>query len=187
MVESRCSVFSPASEPFEAQAFVPEAQAFVPELVIDLSLSLRLSFVAFCHGLPGSMAVVSMFELCRHLMVARETNSGLLSERRNRDASYRIHKSQMVERWLQRNGKFPLLFPPVYHPWVNVIERLWNAMHDTVTRNHGCRSMDERYQLVAQLLDIVPPFPGNRHGVAHLRSAICAPRGACYLAGGSPA
>ena len=101
--------------------------------------------------------------------------------------NYRIHKSQMVERWLAQNGKFQLLFQPVYHPWVNVIERLCKAMHDTVTRNHRCRSMFELCQHVARFLDIVQPFPGSGHGVAHLRSAICAPRGACYLAGGSPA
>lgn len=26
-----------------------------------------------------------------------------------------------------KNVKFRLLFQPVYHPWVNVIERLWKA------------------------------------------------------------
>ena len=86
--------------------------------------------------------------------------------------NYRIHKSQLVERWLSTNPKFQLLFQPVYHPWVNVIERLWKAMHDTVTRNHRCRSMFELCQHVARFLDIVQPFPGNRHGVAYLRSAI---------------
>ena len=86
--------------------------------------------------------------------------------------NYRIHKSQMVERWLARNGKFQLLFQPVHHPWVNVIERLWKAMHDTVTRNHRCRSMFELCQHVARFLDIVQPFPGSGHGVAYLRSAI---------------
>ena len=86
--------------------------------------------------------------------------------------NYRIHKSQLVERWLENNPKFQLLFQPTYHPWVNVIERLWKAMHDTVTRNHRCRSMFELCQHVARFLDIVQPFPGSGHGVAHLRSAI---------------
>ena len=86
--------------------------------------------------------------------------------------NYKIHKSQLVERWLSANRKFQLLFQPVYHPWVNVIERLWKAMHDTVTRNHRCRSMFELCQHVAQFLDAVQPFPGAGHGVAHLRAAI---------------
>ena len=86
--------------------------------------------------------------------------------------NYGIHKSRVTERWLAENPKFQLLFQPTYYPWVNVIERLWKAMHDTVTRNHRCRSMYELCQSVARFLEVVQPFPGNGHGVAHLRSAI---------------
>ena len=76
--------------------------------------------------------------------------------------NYKIHKSQMVERWLVKNVKFRLLFQPVYHPWVNVIERLWKAMHDTVTRNHRCRSMYELCQLVARFPRYRPALPRKR-------------------------
>jgi transposase len=86
--------------------------------------------------------------------------------------NYKIHKSHLVERWLQNNPKFELLFQPVYHPWVNEIERLWKTMHDTVTRNHRCRSMTELCQHIIRFFDVVQPFPGNRHGVAQLGSAI---------------
>ena len=86
--------------------------------------------------------------------------------------NYCIHASRVTQRWLAKNPKFQLLFQPTYHPWVNVIERLWKAMHDTVTRNHRCRSMYELCQSVARFLEVVQPFPGNGHGVAHLRSAI---------------
>ena len=47
-----------------------------------------------------------------------------------------VHKSSITQRWLANNPKFELLFQPIYHPWVNVIERLWKTLHDTVTRNH---------------------------------------------------
>ena len=70
------------------------------------------------------------------------------------------------------NPKFQLLFQPTYSPWVNVIERLWKAMHDTVTRNHRCRLMFEQCQSVARFLEVVQPFPGNGHAVALLGSAI---------------
>lgn len=86
--------------------------------------------------------------------------------------NYIIHKTDRVERWLAENPKFELLFQPVYHPWVNQIERLWKAMHDTVTRNHQCRTMYQLGQNVARFLDVVQPFPGNQHGVAHIGSAI---------------
>ena len=86
--------------------------------------------------------------------------------------NYGIHKSRVTQRWLAENPKFELLFQPTYYPWVNVIERLWKAMHDTVTRNHRCRSMFELCQSVARFLEVVQPFPGNGHAVAHLGSAI---------------
>jgi transposase len=86
--------------------------------------------------------------------------------------NYRIHKSRLVERWLLANPKFELLFQPAYHPWVNVIERLWKAMHDTVTRNHRCRSMFELCQHVKRFLDVVQPFPGNNHAVADFCAVI---------------
>jgi len=86
--------------------------------------------------------------------------------------NYGIHKSRETQRWMTENPKFQLVFQPTYSPWVNVIERLWKAMHDTVTRNHRCRSMFELCQSVARFLEVVQPFPGNGHAVAHLGSAI---------------
>lgn len=86
--------------------------------------------------------------------------------------NYQIHKSRETHRWLEQNPKFQLLFQPVYHPWVNNIERLWRAMHDTVTRNHRCRTMPELCQRITRFFDVVQPFPGSGHGVAHLGSAI---------------
>ena len=92
--------------------------------------------------------------------------------------NYGIHKSRETGRWLAENPKFELrtdspgLFQPTYCPWVNVIERLRKTRHDTVTRNHRCRSMFDLCQSVARFLEVVQPFPGNGHAVAHLESAI---------------
>jgi hypothetical protein len=43
---------------------------------------LKLSSVPFCHGFPGSMMAVSMPALVIQRRMARETNSGPLSDRR---------------------------------------------------------------------------------------------------------
>ena len=86
--------------------------------------------------------------------------------------NYIIHKTEIVRHWLANNPKFELLFQPVYHPWVNQIERLWKAMHDTVTRNHAHSSMFDLCQDVKRFFDVVQPFPGAGHGVAQFRSAI---------------
>ncbi|MDC9624071.1 IS630 family transposase, partial [Xenorhabdus sp. XENO-7] len=55
--------------------------------------------------------------------------------------NYGIHKSRKVMDWLARNSKFNLLFLPAYSPWLNKIERLWQSLHETVTRNHCCQFM----------------------------------------------
>ena len=86
--------------------------------------------------------------------------------------NYRIHKTHAVAAWLEANPKFELLFQPVYYPWINQIERLWKAMHDTVTRNHTCSSMYELCQRVKRFFDVVQPFPGAQHGVAQFGSVI---------------
>lgn len=86
--------------------------------------------------------------------------------------NYIIHKADLVKRWLADNPKFRLLFQPVYHPWVNRIERLWKAMHDTITRNHRHHRMFDLCQDVQRFFEVVQPFPGAGHGVAPLRSII---------------
>lgn len=82
--------------------------------------------------------------------------------------NYRIHKSRRVLEWLQENPKFQLLFQPAYHPWVNRIERLWKALHDTVTRNHRYPNMKGLMAGVRRFMDVVQPFPGAGHALATL-------------------
>jgi transposase len=79
--------------------------------------------------------------------------------------NYIIHKSRETLAWLSNNPKFILLFQPVYSPWVNVIERLWNALHETVTRNHRCKYMWALLRRVKCFMDNVSPFPGGKHGI----------------------
>lgn len=80
--------------------------------------------------------------------------------------NYIIHKSKKTQAWLKQNPKFILLFQPVYSPWVNKIEKLWHALHETVTRNHKCREMWQLLHRVRRFMDTASPFPGNQHGLA---------------------
>ncbi|ECG5959209.1 IS630 family transposase [Salmonella enterica] len=80
--------------------------------------------------------------------------------------NYIIHKSRKVERWLEENPKFRLLFLPTYSPWLNPIERLWLSLHETITRNHQCRYMWQLLKQVAQFMNAASPFPGNQQGLA---------------------
>lgn len=75
--------------------------------------------------------------------------------------NYVIHKSAVTRCFLSHNPKFKLLFQPVYHPWVNKIERLWKQLHDTVTRNHRHTTMKQLMQAVKYFMNNVSPFPGG--------------------------
>lgn len=80
--------------------------------------------------------------------------------------NYIIHKSREALRWLKANSKFRVIYQPVYSPWVNHVERLWQALHETITRNHQCRSMWQLLKKVRHFMDTVSPFPGGKHGLA---------------------
>ncbi|EEN6514122.1 IS630 family transposase, partial [Salmonella enterica subsp. enterica] len=80
--------------------------------------------------------------------------------------NYIIHKSRETERWLKENPKFRVIYQPVYSPRMNHVERLWQALHDTTTRNHQCRSMWQLLKKVRHFMEIVSPFPGGKHGLA---------------------
>ena len=80
--------------------------------------------------------------------------------------NYGIHSSRIARAWVAHHPRIRLLFQPAYHPWVNAIERLWKAMHDTVTRNHHHATLDQLMHAVRRFLYVVQPFPGNKHGLA---------------------
>lgn len=80
--------------------------------------------------------------------------------------NYIIHKSHETQRWLKANPKVRVIYQPVYSPWVNHIERLWQALHDTINRNHQCRSMWQLLRKVHHSMENVSPFPGGKHGLA---------------------
>ena len=80
--------------------------------------------------------------------------------------NYIIHKSRETQRWLKENPKFRVIYQPVYSPWVNHVERLWQALHDTITRNHQCRSMWQLLKKVRHFMETVSPFSRGKHGLA---------------------
>jgi transposase len=58
--------------------------------------------------------------------------------------NYRIHHSKIVQQTLkQYQGRIVLHFLPPYCPDHNAIERVWQDLHASVTRNHQCACMEE--------------------------------------------
>lgn len=67
--------------------------------------------------------------------------------------NFRIHSSKAVEAASARWGdRVVFHFLPPYCPDHNRIERMWKDLHDNVTRNHTCRTMDELMTYVTNYL-----------------------------------
>ena len=77
-----------------------------------------------------------------------------------------IHDSLIVRGGLARPPRIKRLFQPVYHPWVNHIERLWKQLHDTVTRNHRGKDLDTLMNAVRRFMQVCQPFPGRHPALA---------------------
>ena len=80
--------------------------------------------------------------------------------------NYGIHDSHIVRGGLARHPRIKRLFQPVYHPWVNHIERLWKQLHDTVTPNHRGKDLDTLMNAVRPFMQRCHPFPGRHPALA---------------------
>lgn len=62
-----------------------------------------------------------------------------------------FHNCRRVREYLARwSHRIALHFLPTYAPETNPIERVWWHLHETITRNHRCQSIDELLELAYQ-------------------------------------
>jgi len=81
----------------------------------------------------------------------------------------KFHKCRAVDEYLAVHGdRIVLHFLPKCSPDLNPIERIWWHLHEEITRNHRCRSMDELLDLVFEWLEHRLPFEVERD--AYLQS-----------------
>lgn len=60
----------------------------------------------------------------------------------------RFHDCRLVQEFLDRWGhRISLHFLPTYSPQTNPIERVWWHLHEEITRNHRCQTIDELVEL----------------------------------------
>ncbi|CDL84342.1 transposase [Xenorhabdus szentirmaii] len=45
----------------------------------------------------------------------------------------------------------------IYSPWVNAIEKLWLALHETMTRNHCCSYILFVFRVASLLVALIHP------------------------------
>lgn len=71
----------------------------------------------------------------------------------------KFHDCRAVQAYLRRWGqRIELHFLPTYSPQANPIERIWWHLHEEITRNHRCGSLDELLDLVFDWLEERRPF-----------------------------
>ena len=81
--------------------------------------------------------------------------------------NFKIHKSLQTKQALaDLGGRVRLHFLPPYCPDENRIERVWRDVHDNVTRNHRCRTLEELVQNVIRYLQ--DRNRRGRHGLTRL-------------------
>jgi putative transposase len=68
-------------------------------------------------------------------------------------------KCKHVQEYLKRCGdRIVLHYVPLYAPQTNPIERVWWHLHDEITRNHSCRTIEELLDLVFRWLKSGNPY-----------------------------
>lgn len=79
--------------------------------------------------------------------------------------NYIIHKSKKTQAVLaQLNGRVVLHFLPPYCPDDNDIERVWLDVHNNVTRNHRCRTLQKLLRHVDNYLHARNATDGHQSG-----------------------
>ncbi len=86
--------------------------------------------------------------------------------------NYSIHSSNKAKISLSHFAKDVVLhFLPPYCPQHNDIEKLWKQVHDNITRNHKCSTIEQLMAKVEKFLARASPFPGSQPSVAKAHSA----------------
>jgi transposase len=78
--------------------------------------------------------------------------------------NHRADRSKVVRKYLgERGERVRVHFLPKYAPETNPVEEVWWRLHEAVTRNHRCGSMQELIELTMNWLDERRFFRVHRH------------------------
>jgi len=67
---------------------------------------------------------------------------------------HKIEGSRLVRQYMREHGdRIVLHYLPAYSPQDNPIERVWWHLHEQITRNHQCQSMEELIKLTIAWLE----------------------------------
>jgi putative transposase len=112
------------------------------------SIHWRTGRVLVTEGRPGEGRGAALF--CRHLDDLRRAfrHYRVLHVVCDNARPHKPERSKVVGEYLARwGGRVVLHYLPTYAPECNPIERVWWRLHEAVTRNHRCGSLEELLQL----------------------------------------
>jgi putative transposase len=117
------------------------------------SIHWRTGRVFLTEGLPKEGRTAALF--CRHLDDLRRAlrHYKVIYVVCDNANTHKAEKSRAVRAYLQEWGhRVVLHYLPTYAPECNPIERVWWRLHEAVTRNHRCASMEELLALTFEWL-----------------------------------
>jgi transposase len=129
------------------QAVVETPGTNVKRLLVG-SISWRTGRVILTEGAPGQRRDAALF--CAHLGDLRRAFRRyrvihVICDNAN---THKPEKALLVRAYLKEwGGRVKVHYLPSYAPECNPIERVWWRLHEAVTRNHRCQSMDELLEL----------------------------------------
>ena len=124
------------------------------------SIHWRTGRVILTEGLPREGRSAGLF--CRHLDGLRRAfrHYKVIHVVCDNARTHKPERSKAVREYLAAwGGRVVLHYLPTYAPECNPIERVWWRLHEAVTRNHRCGSMEELLELTWEWLQGRGYFP----------------------------
>ena len=131
--------------------------------VLAGSIHWRTGRVVLTEGLPKEGRTAALF--CRHLDDLRRAfrQYRVIHVLCDNAKTHKAEKARLVKAYLERwGGRVVLHYLPLYAPECNPIERVWWRLHEAVTRNHRCHSLEELLDLTFQWFGDKPTFAMDR-------------------------
>jgi putative transposase len=112
------------------------------------SIHWRTGRVFLTQGRPKEGRSAALF--CRHLDDLRRAlrHYRVIHVVCDNARTHKPERSKAVQTYLaEQGGRVVLHYLPTYAPECNPVERVWWRLHEAVTRNHRCATMEELLQL----------------------------------------